>query len=399
MVYLAKGGFWIGIGQVVSSLSTFGLAVAFANLLPPEVYGTYKYALGLAGMFAVFTLPGNATALSRAVARGNDGNLRTATRERILWSIAGLFVALALALYYFLAGNYLLASASVIIACTLPIFDTFTLYAAFLTGKKDFKTQTLYHAITQGVSVAVLITTTFFTDNLIILLLAYFLPLAAIRYLFYRTTVGRIADDARIDPAMSTYGKHLSAMNVLNSIASNIDKLLLWHFLGPIQLAVYAFAIAIPEQMKGPLKGMGELVLPKFSGKSPEEVARALPGFWKKMWMYTGALCVVSLSYVLIAPIIFSVFFPLYMDSVLYSQLFALSIPAAASIVPLAVLSAQKKTGAQYFLNIAQPLIQTLLFFLLIPPWGIMGAIVAWIAGRYAATLLTVITTVRALRT
>ena len=399
MVYLAKGGFWIGMGQIVSSLSAFGLAVAFANLLPPEIYGTYKYALGLAGMFAVFTLPGNATALSRAVARGNDGNLRTATHERILWSILGLFAALALALYYFLAGNFLLATALVIIACTLPIFDTFTLYAAFLTGKKDFKTQTLYHTVTQGVSVAVLILITFFTDNLTILLLAYFLPLAIIRYVFYRTTIARIPPDAPVDAAMSSYGRHLSAMNVLSSIASNIDKLLLWHFLGPIQLAVYAFAIAIPEQMKGPLKGMGELVLPKFAGKSPEEVTRALPGFWKKMWLYTGALCAVALVYVLIAPIIFSVFFPLYIESVPYSQLFALSIPAAASIVPLAVLSAQKKTGAQYFLNIVQPLVQTLLFFLLIPTGGIMGAIVAWIAGRYVATLLTVITTVKALRT
>ena len=43
MIYLAKGGFWLTLGQIISSVSSFALAVAFANFLPKEVYGNYKY--------------------------------------------------------------------------------------------------------------------------------------------------------------------------------------------------------------------------------------------------------------------------------------------------------------------------------------------------------------------
>ena len=35
MLYLAKGGSWFTVGQVVSSSSVLLLAIAFANLLPP----------------------------------------------------------------------------------------------------------------------------------------------------------------------------------------------------------------------------------------------------------------------------------------------------------------------------------------------------------------------------
>jgi len=42
MVYLAHGGFWLTLGQIISSAASFLLAIAFANLLPKETYGTYK---------------------------------------------------------------------------------------------------------------------------------------------------------------------------------------------------------------------------------------------------------------------------------------------------------------------------------------------------------------------
>ena len=39
MVYLAKGSFWMMAKQVGVSIISFGLAIAFANLLPQETYG------------------------------------------------------------------------------------------------------------------------------------------------------------------------------------------------------------------------------------------------------------------------------------------------------------------------------------------------------------------------
>ena len=60
MIYLARGGFWLTLGQVISSLSAFLLAIAFANLLPKETYGEYKYILSIASILAIPTLTGMA---------------------------------------------------------------------------------------------------------------------------------------------------------------------------------------------------------------------------------------------------------------------------------------------------------------------------------------------------
>jgi O-antigen/teichoic acid export membrane protein len=83
MVYLAKGGGWLSIGQVVEKLSALGLAIAFANLIPQETYGTYKYIISLGGIIAIFTLSGLRTAVTQAVARGYEGSLEFGFKEML----------------------------------------------------------------------------------------------------------------------------------------------------------------------------------------------------------------------------------------------------------------------------------------------------------------------------
>src|SRR3989338_6310130 len=58
MVYLAKGGFWFTLAQTVVSLSSFFLAVAFAQFVTKEAYGQYKYILSIVGLLGAFTLSG-----------------------------------------------------------------------------------------------------------------------------------------------------------------------------------------------------------------------------------------------------------------------------------------------------------------------------------------------------
>src|SRR5690606_14131318 len=54
MVYLASGNFWLTTNRVVGIGTGFMLTLAFANLLPPEIFGQYKYILALAGIIGAF---------------------------------------------------------------------------------------------------------------------------------------------------------------------------------------------------------------------------------------------------------------------------------------------------------------------------------------------------------
>lgn len=387
MLYLAHGGFWLTLGQGVSSLSTLALAVAFANLVPPETYGTYKYLLSIAGVFAIFTLPGMNTALARAVAQGHEGLIHSVTRSRVMHSFLGSIVALLGSGYYFLNANLELSLALLIIAATLPVFDTANGYLSYLLGKRRFDLQTTYHLLTQVISIGMLVFTIFFTHNIVLILLAYFVPLTLIRgFLYFRIARTISKDEAEeVIQETRTYGKHLTAMQILGVISGNIDKILLWKFFGPAQLAVYAFAIAIPEQIKGPLKGIGELAFPKFAAQTPEQIRSALPALFRKLGLYALGLLGISVIYILAAPYIFALLFPQYMESILYSQVFALSLVTGASSIALAILSAQKKTTVQYVITTVQPLITVTLLLFLVPLYGVMGAIVALVVSRFIA--------------
>ena len=390
MVYLASGGFWLVLGQTVSALSALTLAVAFANLVPQETYGAYKYVTSMAAMFAIFSLPGIGVAVTRASAQGNEHVIHSATRARVLCSLAGTLIALLGSGWYWIHNNNELALALLIIAAALPVFDTTTLYFSYLAGKRRFDLQTKYYAITQGISVAIVVAVLFVTDNLLAILLAYFLPLATVRAVFYFAIAQKIPPKKQdeIDKETREYGFHLTAMNILGTIAGQVDKILLWQFLGPAQVAIYTFAIAIPEQVKGPLKGMADLAFTKFASQTPEEFRRNLPFLWRKIGLYAIALFGVSIAYILAAPFIFALLFPLYMDSVLYSQIFALSLVTGASSIAMAILSAQKKTVQQYVITTVQPLISIGLFLLLIPLYGVMGAIIAFVMSRFLASII-----------
>ncbi|XKT74484.1 MAG: oligosaccharide flippase family protein [Patescibacteria group bacterium UBA2163] len=394
MVYLASGGFWLTVGQGVSSLSAFALAIAFANLVPPETYGTYKYLLSIAAIFAIFTLPGMNTAVARAVARGNEVTVRAATKARLLWSFLGTLAAFGGALYYFINGNMELAIALAIIGAVLPLFDTFTTYNGYLTGKREFKKQSLFHLVSQSISTASLIGALLLTNNVLFLLLAYFVPLAVVRFVLYKKVAASLKLGAP-DKETLTYGKHLSFINVLGVVAGSIDKILLWKFLGPAQLAIYVFALAIPEQMKGPLKGIGELAFPKFAAQTPEQIHKNMPSLWRKLALYATGLFGISLLYILAAPFIFKFLFPQYMESVIYSQIFSLTLVTAFGAVLAQLLAAQKKIQVQYIISTVQPIIAVALFLIFIPIYEVWGAILAFAISRLVAIILYISAVIR----
>lgn len=395
--YLVSGGSWIILGQLVSTGTAFVLAIAFANLLPVATYGAYKYLLSIASFFAIFTLPGMVAAVTRAAAQGKDSVLHDALRLRVLSSLIGSSAAVIGGGYYLFQGNFELGTGLVIIALTLPFFDTYTIYNAYLSGRRLFRSQTLLHVGTQVVSMLSVLVALFYTDRITIILASYFVPLALMRLGIYLSIARDVPTD-RGDSETLRYGSHLSAMSILGVASQTVDKWLLWHFLGPIELAMYAFAIGMPEQLKGPMKGVGDLALPKFSERSHSEMQRSLSVLWYRTTMYGAILLLLALTYIACAPTLFSLFFPQYISSVLYSQIFALSLISGITVVPQAALTAHKKTAEQYAINSVQPVLQIVLFLVLIPPYGILGAVTALLVTRVLVTIFTLVLTARAFR-
>ena len=269
MVYLAKGGSWLLSSQAIVTLLSFILSIAYANLLPQTSFGIYKYVLSLIGILAAFTLTGLGTSLVRSVARGNDATLKSAFWIEFTWTIGVTFLAGATALYYFSLDNITLGISLLVAGTLYPLWQGSGLFLSFLNGKKDFKTKSVYDVGYNIIPFAVILISLYLSDSPVVIITSYFASYTISALYFFYKTYKKYPGEESLDPETIVYGKHLSLMNVLGIVATNIDKVLIFHYLGAVKLAIYAFAIGPVSQISSLLKPLSVLAFPKLSGNDP----------------------------------------------------------------------------------------------------------------------------------
>jgi O-antigen/teichoic acid export membrane protein len=386
MVYLVTTGFWFNLGTVLISLFSLALYVVFARFVPKEVYGTYQYLLSIAAIASTFTLTGMNSAVSQAVTRGYEGTLKASIRVQLLWNLVPAAGALIGAIYYFAAGNVLLAAGFVLIAIATPVVNAYNTYNALLVGKKDFRRSFFYSLALNVPYYGLLMLVAVAWPYVIALLLANLFINTGMAVVLYRRTLAVEQPNDAVDESAFSYGKHLTAINALSSIAGQIDNILVFHYLGPLELAIYSFATAVPDRLAGFFRFFGSVAFPKFVTKSEDEI-RATIG--PKLLHVTVLGFIAAALYALCAPLFFHIFFPQYGASVLYSQLYALSMAGVAGNIALSALISQRRTRDLYLLNIALPLIQVVLLVAGLLWWGLWGLIVGKIASSVLSAAFT----------
>ncbi len=385
MVYLAQGGFWLTFGQVTASLSALILSIVFANFFPKHEFGLYKYVLSLAGVVGAFSLTGLGVAITRSVAKGIDGSLVEGFWMNLKWSATTVGISLIIAIYYFVNDNNTLAAAFVIIALASPIISSASLYRAFLGGKKDFKSISIYGLWRNIIPTLILILTILITDDLLLIIFTYFTSNLLIVIAIYFYTVKKYSLHKIEDLEMSSYAKHLSLINMLGIIAEHLDKIIVFQLIGSVQLAVYIFATAIPMQIRAVLRNIYHMAFPKFAAKSIEELKRDLP---RKIMMFFLVSVPIVLLYILLAPLIFKTLFPKYTEAVLYSQVFAVSLLFYSTILTAAALQSKKMVSELYKASILTSLVKIISLVVLTYFFGLWGVIIARVLNEALSLLI-----------
>ncbi len=389
MVYLAKGGFWLTASEITAMVASLGTSVAFANLIEPETYGAYRYVLSLLNILSIPTLLGINTALLKSVAQGYDASIIPAFKARLSWGVFGAAAGMGISTYYLWQGNLDLAFSLLVISIVVPLFYGFEVYNSFLNGKKLFKESSFFKIISSAIPALSLISTLFLTDYVPYLLLSYFAPYTAIRAVFLIITIKKYSGNTLQDEQMLTYGKRLSLLNVLDGVAENLDKLIMWHLLGPQQLALYSFAL-LPVNQIAALKGnLKTLVFPKIAVSDIPHLKKVVYGKTLRLFFL---MSLVVLIYILSAPFIFSILFPQYLEAVNYSRVFALTVLFFPIIVFVkTVFTAHARIKEQFYINTASSLTKILLMIILIPFYGIWGGILALLATSFISAIVQLV--------
>jgi O-antigen/teichoic acid export membrane protein len=388
MLYLAKGGFWMTAGTAISWPISLVMSVAFANLLSKDSYGTYQYVLGIVSIFGIMNLSGINTSITRSVARGAEGSLFDALRTKIRFGMLGGLGSGILGAYYFFQGNTLLGSAFLICSVFIPFWDNFGIYVSYLYGKKRFDLMNMYEVLAQFVSSLSLIITLFLTHDVLVLIFVYFVVFTVVRGSLFSYMVKKYPPNSTKDPNVISYGKHLSLMVAVSNISSNLDKVLLFHFLGPISVAEYTFAQAVPMKVNGFLRIVSRLAFPKMATANKDALEKTL---MRKILLLVIPSAAVAFLFIAAAPYIFAIFFPKYMEAVIWSQIVALTLLLQPFALITTFLSAQEQKKSLYIYNFGMPIIRAVTFFTLIPTLHLFGAILSLVAIKTADTIFQLV--------
>ena len=383
--YVINGSFWMLISQAVIFLFSLLLLWAFANLTSQELYGQYRFFVTVIGLVSIASLPGMQTAVIRAVARGNSGVIPEAVRERIKWGLFGSLAALCGALYYYIQNDLTLTKLFLLIALFAPFYESFLMINAHEVGRKDYRSFTAlsiarYATITLPTLAAVLIST-----DIIVIFGTFLLASTVANYGSYKLSVFLHPLSKSTDTETVAYGRKLSFMSAIATGAGQLDKIALWYLAGPVQVAVYTIAIALPRELSGALSQVVIIALPKMAAQEKMAMHQAL---LRKIFIFFLASVPLYIFYLISAPFIFSWFLPQYLDSVLFSQIAALLILLAPLTLLTQYFNATMHTKALYAQQFVIPVISIILLFVLIPFYGILGAVLALVAKQICSFFL-----------
>lgn len=389
MLYVTQGGFWTSFGHITSALLSLILVIAFANLLPKETYGLYRYVLSLSGALSIFTLTGMNGAVARAVARGDEGAFQASVAYQIKWNILMCAAFFALAGYYIFRGNETLAVSLVILGVFVPPTLALNTYNAYLEGKREFRRNNLYSVLSSLVYVAGMLVVLYMSGEVVWLVFAYAATVFVSTALFYAHTLKTFRPPSvPIHTEVFAYGRQLTFISFIAPFASQIDKIILAHFWGPASLAVYAIASTMVDKLATLVKGWVDLGLPKLSLKTEEEIAET---FYLRL--FQGALlgAAAAAAYAVMAPYLFTFLLPQYLDALDYSRLLALSlifnIPGKYVGV---VLESLKLTRVMFTRSIIERLAQIALYLTLGIWGGIAGLVLAYVINSALALLVQI---------
>ncbi len=384
MLYAARGSFWILMGRIGMYAVSFLTMAAFSRYVTKETYGTYQYVISLVAVFGILALPGVNTALVRSVARKKEGTIRLAIKTKLKSSLIGSFLLAVIALWQIYKGNTETGAAILVGAVFFPARQTFVIYQNFWQGRMRFDIKTKYSIISAAFSAAVLIPVIYMNRSTAEITFALFFSLVLIDGIMLLKTLKSLENNT-IDDEAIPYGKHLSVMKSLSFFTQYLDRIIVWSFLGPFEVAVYSFAYLPIEKLRQACP-VSALSLPKLSEKN---ISVIKPGIFSKTKTLFLITLPITALVILLAPYIYRFLFPEYMSSVPYFQALAGLIALTPFHLMGSALTAAKQQKALYILNTAVPIAKIILFLTLVPFFQIWGIVFSLLGGTFISGMLT----------
>ncbi len=229
------------------------------------------------------------------------------------------------------------------------------------------------------ITTIVIIITIFLTQNIFLIIFSYFISNTIIRLILFKFTIRNNQFNEGVDSESMTYGKKLTGISIIDTVMSQIDKILIFHYLGAVDLAIYMIAIAPPNQLRSLFGSLQSLSLPKFSQKTIKEIKETI---FIKIIKYLAILSIIITLYILFAPYFFKILFPQYLTSIQYTQIYSLSLLSLPVLILLSIFHSQKMVSNIISLKIINQVFELIILFIFIINMGLLGVIISRVVSK-----------------
>jgi O-antigen/teichoic acid export membrane protein len=377
--------------NLVSLLISLSVASLLTSIFSRAEYGSYQFTIEIFSALGFISLPGLVQVVVQETAKGNHGALEQALKIRLKVVLPYGLVLLALAAYYqFIAKQLSLALSFAMISVAFPLKSALDCYRSYLLGRRDYA---LYTRIPVTVQICVALATAataWITRNPILTLGISGLVEACCHLVAYRYTLSACPPaNTQVSPNAMRFGLGLSGVNILPSISSRMDTMVVGTTLSIPQVAVLSLGSIPLEKSKLLVSVLGEFFTPRVLSQKGANLFRR--SAWIMLIYFTIILAYV-LGVVIVLPFFFRIFFPKYMDVVPLAILgmFSLVASAPAGIMELTLLSQERltQTGA---LRVAQFIFDVVVLVTCTQIWGVTGAFISRLLSNLWRTILVTI--------
>jgi len=378
---LIKNTVFITVLRVVQLVAGIGSTYVMAHLLSKDLFGQYHFILNWIGLLTIFAMTGLNESVMQSVARGFVGTFRRAIPVALLWSLLGSLVLALFGLWYLLHAQPSLAVGFFASSLIFPFTYGLTQWKAVRTGREDFIGLLRTDGLVAIVINALMIVAMFLVPKSYFWPLVMLMVIPAVQNVILTLTALRGIDlHSPVELGSIPYGVKTNFYSAFNIVAKHADKLLLFFFLSPAALATFVAADRVADLFRNLVSDLAAVLAPRFArmdrytAKLDKAMTLFLIGYGAAVIIFAFTLMPWALTFV---------FGNSYHDAVPYAQALMVSVAVGNSAsLRFRFIRSQMDTEGFKHITVYTSALRILTSLILIPLWGITGAVVSTILFR-----------------
>jgi len=373
--FFVKGGFYTAIQQGIAILTGIAITLVFSRYTSKHLFGQYNFIIAFLKIGIIFSLSGVHTAVTLATIKGYKKALLQTPRIRMQSSLIGSIVLFASGLYYLFQHQPLVGQSLLVLALFFPLLYSFNAYPSFLRAERKFKKSALFSAVTLLFNAILIISALMLTKNIILISLAYLVGYALPHFYFFQKTKKLIPFKGKKDPDFKKFSVFITLTKALSFLSLHLDKIILGALLGYKQLAVYTIAQIPSWELNRNLQSFINIPTLKIIPKKKEQAVKEIKKHSGKLLLI--GLSLASAGWFLTPLFIKTLYTSKYSGSIQYARiLMGTVILSPINLLLQNVIIFQKQKKQTVFLSFYPALPKIILYLILIPKFGILGAVV-----------------------